>query len=270
MFHLPAGPWPSSVDQLRQRLTDGLRPLLDVPERLSLLGQWPVLSRLTLDLSAVRIDPAQNFPKPKPGVERHPGPACRELRIWAAPLRLGDVAKPHIDLQAAELQFEFVRDEASHHWLIPIKAGSGSVKARIAKTELDQLFTQVARTLAKAQGFNVEDVKVTLDPAGPNAVRLEAEIGARKAFLKGEFRVAGIAQFDPSLNVQLRALKCEGIGPIGAIAARAIQPHLDRLGDIPLRPFGSLLSGFALEQLELKHGDDGTIELDASISAAPG
>jgi hypothetical protein len=87
--------------------------------------------------------------------------------------------------------------------------------------------------------------------------------------LKGEFRVGGIAQFDPSLNVQLHALKCEGIGPIGAIAARAIQPHLDRLGDIPFRPFGSLLSGFALEQLELKHGDDGTIELEARISAAP-
>ena len=269
MFHLPAGPWPSSVDQLRQRLADGLQPLLVAPERLSILGQWPVLSRLALDLGEARADLAQTFVRPKPAVERQAGPTCRELRIWAAPLRLGDFAKPHIDLRATDLQFEFVRDEAGHHWLLPIKAGLSSVKARIAKSELDQLFTEVARRLAKAQGFTVDDVTLSLEPAGPNAIKLEAEIGARKAFLKGEFRVAGIAQFDPSLNVQLRSLKCEGIGPIGAIAARAIQPHLDRLGGIPLRPLGSLLSGFTLEQLELKHGDGETLEIDASISASP-
>jgi hypothetical protein len=265
MFLLPAGPWPCSVDQLRQQLIDGLRPLLDVKERLTVLGQWPALSHLALDLSEARIDPARPLPKPKAAVHRQPGPACSELRILATPLRIGDSASAYVDLRAAELQLEFMLDEAGHHWLIPVKAGQGAVQVRMAKSELDRLFAETARRLAKSQGFTVDDASLSLHPGGPNAVGLEVKIKARKAFLKGEFRVLGTAEVDRSFDIHLRSLKCEGIGPIGAMAARAIQPRLDQFSSTPIRAFGSLLSGFALDQMELKHGADQTIEIEARI-----
>jgi hypothetical protein len=265
MFLLPAGPWPSSVDQLRQRLIDGLRPLLDVEERLTVLGQWPDLSRLALDLSEATIDPSRALPKPKSAAHRHPGPVCNKLTIQARPLRIGGSASADVDLQAADLQFEFMRDEAGHHWLVPIKAGQGAVHVRMAKSELDRLFAETARRLAKSQGFTVDDARLSLQPSGPNAVGLDVGIKARKAFLKGEFRILGTAEFDRSFDIHLRSLKCEGIGPIGAMAARAIQPRLDHFSSTPIRAFGSLLSGFALDQMEVKHGADETIEIEARI-----
>jgi hypothetical protein len=268
MFPLPVGSWPATVEQLREQMLEGLRPMMVSPPRLTVSGQWPVLSELALDLGGVPIDPSVPWPVPKPAVERRTGPGCRRLRVYAAPLKLGDIAQPHLDLLAVELQFELVRDEAGQHWLRPVAVGGGSIHARITGTELERLFLETARKLARAQGITVDEISINVKSAEPNNINLEAEIGARKMFLKGRLRFAGIAEFGSAFDIRLRDLRCEGVGAIGSIAARAVHPHLDRYGHQTFRPFGSLVSGLALEHFQLNHGEGGTLELEARIARA--
>jgi hypothetical protein len=268
MFPLPAGPWPATADDLRLQVLEGLRALADVAPRLAFTGDWPVLTELLLDFSGVRIDPAFEWPVPRAAVESCLGPDCRQLRVFAAPLRVGDIAQPRFQLQASRVQFGFVRDEADRRWLKPVRVGGGSIRAAVTEADLNRLFLEAARTSTRAHGITVDDAKIQLEPAGPSTIRLEAEIGARKAFLKGRLRFAGTAEFGAALEVQLRGLKCEGVGAIGALAARAVQPQLDRLGRQPLRPIGALTAGLTLEHFELKPDDTGTLVFEARIAAA--
>ncbi|MCL4177290.1 MAG: hypothetical protein KJ072_06045 [Verrucomicrobia bacterium] len=269
MFPLPAGDWPSSVEQLRRQLFEGLRDMLRSPPRLVVTGEWPVLSELTLDLGGVRIDPATAWVRPRPVVERQEGPGCRRVRIFGAPLRWGDLDGPHFELEVSDLQFEFARDEAGHGWLMPAKVGGGSMHARITGSGLDRLFLEAVRQLAQAQGITVDEAGIRLEPAGPNAIRFVARIGARKAFLKGRVRLTGLAEIGSALELRLRELRCEGEGAIGGIGARAIQPHLDRLGQRPLRFPGSLMSDLRLQEFELRPDAGGALELVARLGPGP-
>jgi hypothetical protein len=266
MFPLAGGPWPSTVEQLRLRLLEGTRSVVNETPRVAVSGDWPVLSELTLDLGGVRIDPATEWPQPRPTVERSDGPGCRQLRVFANPLRWGDIAQPKFNLRVSDIQFEFVRDEAGRHWIRPVTVGGGSIEAEITGAELDRFFLEGARKLARKQGITIDDATIKLEPAGPNTIRVEAEVGARKVFLKGRLRFAGTAELGPTLEVHLRGLQCDGVGTIGSIAARAVQPQLERLALQPLRPFGSLVSGLTLEHLEFRHGDGDALELEARIA----
>ncbi len=268
MFPLPAGPWPSTADDLRRQVLEGLRAAAGVAPRLDLTGDWPVLSELLLDFSGVCVNPALEWPVPKAVVESWAGPECRQLRVCAAPLRLGDIAQPRFELQVSSVQFGFIRDEVDRRWLKPVRVGGGSLHAAVTEAELNRIFLEAARTLTRAHGITVDDAKIQLEPAGPNTIKLEAEIGARKAFLKGRLRFAGTAEFGAALEVQLSGLKCEGVGAIGALAARAVQPQLERLGRHPLRPIGALTAGLTLEHLELKPDGNGRLVLDARIAAS--
>lgn len=269
MFPLSAGDWPLNVEQLERRLIEGLRDMLRSSPRLVVTGEWPALSELTLDLSGVRIDPATAWVRPRPLVKRQEGPACRRLRILGAPLRWGDLDGPHVELEVAELQFEFARDEAGHGWLLPAKVGGGSMHARITGSGLDRLFLDAVRQLAQAQGITVDEAGIRLEPAGPNAIRFVARIGARKAFLKGRVRLTGLAEIGSALELRLRELRCEGEGAIGGIGARAIQPHLDRLGQRPWRFPGSLMSDLRLQEFELRPDAGGALELAARLGPGP-
>jgi hypothetical protein len=272
MFPLPAGPWPVTIEQLQEQLAAGLRtvPIGSAVDsrRLAVTGQWPALTELTLELSGVRIDPATAWVAPKSSVERRSGPSCRHFRIVAVPLRIGDYAQPELDFQASEVQFDFMRDEEGRHWLIPAKVGGGSIHARITGADLDRLFLETARGLSRAQGVTVDEARVRLTPAGSNTIRIESEIGARKMFVKGRVRISGSVGISPAFEVTLRELECEGIGPIGAIAAKAVQPRFDRLRGRPLQPFGSWVSGLTLEQCELHHRAGDVLQFDARLAAA--
>lgn len=270
MLPVPVGPWPGNIPQLQQCLLEGMRAMLKAMPRVDASGDWPVLQELTVDLGGIRIHPATTFPQPRPGVERVTGPQCRRWRIMANPLHLGDIAQPRFDLNASGVQSEFLRDDAGRQWLVPVTVAGGTVLAEITEDELNRCFLEAARRLAHAQGFTVEDATVTLKPAGPNTVMLEAEVGARKAFLKGRVRFVGTAVFGSSLDVQLRDLRCQGIGTMGSMAARAIQPYLDRLSSKPIRPVSSLVAGLKLEQFELQQTGNGRLRLNAAIaSSAP-
>jgi hypothetical protein len=268
MFPLPAGPWPATADELRRQVLEGVRTFTRAAPRLTMAGDWPVLSELLLDFSGVRIDPTQDWPAPRAAVESCIGPECRQLRVLADPLRVGDLAQLRFELQAANVEFEFIRDEADRRWLKPARVGGGSFHAAVTERELNHLFLETARTLTQAHGLAVDDARLQLEPAGPNTIRLEAEIGARKLFLKGRLRFTGAAEFGAALEVQLRGLKCEGVGALAALAARAVQPQLDRLGRQPLRPFGALTAGLTLEHFELKPDGTGTLLFEARIAAA--
>lgn len=268
MFPLPAGPWPATADDLRRQVLEGLRAVAGVAPRLAIAGDWPVLSELLLDFSGLRIDPALEWPAPRAAVERCSGPHCRQLRVCASPLRLGDIAQPRFELQASGVQFGFIRDEADRRWLQPVRVDGGSIHAAVTEAELNRIFLEAARTSTRAHGITVDDAKIQLEPAGPGTIRLKAAIGARKAFLKGRLQFAGTAEFGAALEIQLSGLKCEGVGAIGALAARAVQPHLDRLGRHPLRPTGSLTAGLTLEHLELKPDGTGTLVFEARIAAS--
>jgi hypothetical protein len=272
MFPLGAGGWPETIGQLRERLAEGLRTLPVTPvvgiERATLTGQWPVLTELTLELSDVRVDLERTWVAPRSSVERRSGPICRHLRVVAIPLRTGDYARPEFDLQASEVQCDFVRDQEGRHWLIPTEVGSGSIRARITREDLERLFLETARGLSRAHGVTVDEAQLRLTSAGTNTVRVESEIGARKMFLKGRVRISGVLGISPAFEVRLRELACEGIGSIGAIAAKAIQSQLDRLSGRPLQPFGTWVSGLTLEQCELHHEAGDVLRFDARLAAS--
>jgi hypothetical protein len=274
MFPLAAGCQPETTNQLRERLLEGLRALPVEPvvgiEQLTLSGQWPVLTELAVDLNGVRVDvgPERAWVVPKPGVERQRGPICRHFRITAVPLWVGDYAKPELELEAFEVQFDFLRDEANRLWLRPTKVGGGSIHARISAVDLDRLFLETARGFAGAQGITVDEARVHLTSSGTNTIKVESEISARKLFVKGKVRVSGVLGISPTFEVRLCDLACEGIGPIGAIAAKAIQPQFDRLSDRPLQPFGSWVSGLRLDQCELRHEGGYLLRFDARLAAS--
>jgi hypothetical protein len=256
------------VDDLRRQVLEGLRAVTGVAPRLAITGDWPVLSELLLDFGGVRIDPALEWPVPKAVVESWAGPECRQLRVFAVPLELGELARPRFELCASSVQFGYIRDEADRHWLKPVRVGGGSIHAAVTEAELNRIFLEAARTVTRTHGITVDDAKIQLEPAELNTIKLEAEFGARKAFLKGRLRFAGTAEFGAALEVQLRGLQCEGVGAIGALAARAVQPQLERLGRQPLRPIGSLTSGLTLEHLELKPDGTGTLVFVARMAAS--
>ena len=263
MFPLSAGDWPASVEELRRQLSEGLRDMLRSPPRLVVTGEWPALSELTLDLGGVRVEGATAWVQPRSVVERQEGPGCRRVRIFGAPLRWGDLDGPHFELEGSDFQFEFARDEAGHGWLLPAKVGGGLMHARITGSGLDRLFLGAVRQLAQGQGIAVDEAGIRLEPAGSNAIRFVARVGARKAFLKGRVRLTGLAEVGTELDLRLRELRCEGEGAIGGIGARAIQPHLDRLGQRPWRFPGSLMSDLRLQEFELRPDAGGALELVA-------
>ncbi len=267
IFRLPPGPWPASVDQLRQHLIDGLQC---PPNALTVSGQWPELTHFAWDLSGSGCEPGQPLHRPGPAVERGKGPVCQALKIWAAPFRLGDFAHPHFQLDATDLQFEFIRDNAGVGWLTVVHVGSASAKVWITEKDLNALFLDGARRLSAANGILVENVSVKLRPAGRRTVQADAEIGARKSFLKGCVCLSGTLELDSSFNLHLCDLKCKGVGPVGAIASRMIQPALDRLGQtLSLQKLAPVLFEFALDELSLTNLNDGALAFDAKLVASP-
>jgi hypothetical protein len=248
-------------------LAEGLKTILTGGVQITVSGSWPALEELAVNASGSCVAAGSHVIRPGAAIQRLAGPACRKVRVWAAPLLLGGSARPDCELEANAVGFEFVRDEPGRSWLRVVHVRDGSARVRMAQRELDELLLDAARKLAGSQGVRVDDARIRLHEAGVSSYRFELVATARKASFKGGLILTGTATLSPSFELQLRGLHCGGSGPIGALAARLVRPRLEQMTEKPIRPGAGMLTGLELRHLELRTQAGGRLEWTGSIAS---
>ena len=225
MFLLSPGPLPTSTLALLQSLHTGLEQLQLSPSAASAEGDFPRLSRLSVDLTGANIPPTM---RPAVGsTEPAPVISVGQVQIGGQDLRMGQ-ARLNVHLEAQEAALVFGATSRGESFITLQRAQSGSVSADITSAHLEKLVMQLASEAARPQGIEVESVKLKLVQKTERRVAFEALVIAGKMFLKAVVRLSGEAELDSELNATVENLACKGDGFAGTMACGVIEPYLEQ------------------------------------------
>src|SRR5262245_37979238 len=187
--------------------------------------RFPSIRTIRIDLNNAEVNLAHPPPRPPQRGRRDPGPRVDRFDLTAKPLRYEN-ARLDLRLSATGLQFDFNRDKRGRSWLMLSDAKAGKVDARIAKSDLQRLLTEIATMVAREQGVTVQKLDLALKQAGPRSVACDARVKASKIFVSGVIRITGQLDLDDQLNATLSNLSCSGEGIIGSAAASVAKMKL--------------------------------------------
>jgi hypothetical protein len=245
---------PADAHSMVASLRQGLRRVVEFTSEshaqpVSIVGQYPQLERLEINLSHTRL---LRSPQGKPvGVGRtQPGPSIERLVILAQPLHC-EGAPVQMELIAEDVRFHFDVDEQGYSLLVPSQA-DGRFEAEVAQSGLESVLLGAIREAAEKQSVTIRTAQLTLNQhAGPRTlvavVRVEASKRLGPFPVSGAFLVTARLDVGEDLVARVSELACEGEGKLATFVAPLIAQRLRQfnhhqiplaaipLGDIRLR-----------------------------------
>ncbi|MFM1941725.1 MAG: hypothetical protein RI897_707 [Verrucomicrobiota bacterium] len=270
MFLIPAGQKPDSTDRLQQLLGESLNLSFqggDGNRRLTVTGAWPSLEKLEVNLTGLTLDPFRLPPAPdqlRPAAEASLT-RCEQLEIEAAPLRLAPAGSLFLKIRANGVEFTIATDRQNRNWWTPSHFTSGQVATHISGKDLEHVFLENARQAAAAHGITVEEGRLQLRQTGTRQLHVNAELCAKKLFVKGRVALQGTLDLDEQLNIRFSGLDCSGQGMIGSLATQFLRPHLATWNQRTLPLLANILPNVRLHHVELQTGNDDQIRATAEL-----
>jgi hypothetical protein len=270
MFLIASGREPGSVQDLRRGLEEGLCELLgpiSTDGCVEVLGAWPHLERLIVDLTGMRVDPRQPplVPKGLTPVAKDAALTSQGLELRAEPLWLGESARLGLALEASRAELAVVRDDQRRLWLLPQHFATGQARLEMAAEDLEQLFLEGASRAAADHGVSIEKGRLSLEQSGVRELRIQAELLARKLFVRSHIVIKGHVGFDEQLNLHFSNMSCAGKGMVAGIACKFIQPHLDAWEERSLSLLSLAFPAVRLRHARLTTDSAGRLEATAEL-----
>jgi hypothetical protein len=261
MFPLAGKDFPTSSEPLAESITAALSGVFlfkgDKRDVVIIEGgeSFPSLNGITINLDGATVRASKPPPKPVGTGNRQPGPRVEQFQLSAAPIQY-EQARLNLKLTAAGLLLDFDRDKSGRPLLVLTAARSGTVDARIAKTDIETLLKEAAAGAAKQQGIKIEHLELDLQEAGPRAIAASVRVKAKKLMMTGVLHLTGRLDIDDALNATVSNLDCQGEGMIGAAAAGIVKKKLTPYEGttVPLMAFS--LGDVALRDLKIDLKND--------------
>ncbi len=224
---------------LARMLEQSLRQIVDTQGDIVAVVEevFPKLQELRINLDGARL--RADAPRPSAIF----GETIEALRVenFALSARGFRVEEIPLDLwmQAANVQLHQARDRDGKLVLVFHAADSGSINVSVGKMDLERLILAIARREAEKHGVAIEDLKLSLNSAGPRAIEGTVQLRARKSFFRGIIRIAARLEVDEKLAAKVSGLTCTGDGAIGNMAAGMLRPHLQSFDGRAAESYGA-------------------------------
>jgi len=270
MFLIASGREPESLEDLHGVLAETLAETFGVAnaaECIGVTGPWPRLEQVSVDLTGGRIDPLHPPSVPN-RVEAGQGKSvlsCQRLELKADPLFLGASGRLELHVEASGAELSFVRDDRQRLWLLPHHFSSGAARIGMNGRDLEHLFLEGARQAAAEHGVTIEESRLRLEQSDAKQLRIEAELLARKLFVKSRIMLQGRISFDEQLNIHFSEMSCTGKGVVATVACKFLEPHLEVFEQQPLPLLSLVFPSVRLRHAQLTTDSSGRLEATAEL-----
>jgi hypothetical protein len=239
---------PTNADDLARMLEQSLRLIVDTQgDVVAVVDKaFPKLQELRINLDGAQL--RTNAPRPS-AISGETKQAFRveNFALSARGIRVEEIPLD-LSMQAANLQLHQARDRDRRLVLVFHAADSGSINVSVGKMDLEKLTLAIATREAEKHGVAIEDLKLSLNSAGPRAIEGTVQLLARKSFFRGTIRIAARLEVDEKLVAKVSGLSCTGDGAIGNVAAGMLRPHLQSFEGRELN-----LTALPLGEISLRH-----------------
>ena len=225
MFILSRNELPQTPDGLAVALEEAVREFASRLKPMIIVRGADLrrLDEIIVDLSGAVIDP--RHPPMIPKLSRsEPAISAGKFIVSAKPAKvLG--SELAFDFAASNVQLNQARASDGKLLLILHEAGSGEMRAAIARDELERLIAQIAAIAAAKRGVTIDNVEVDLTSRATRTLEVKVSVSAHKLFFRASLRLFGTVAVTEDFNAILSGLRCEGDGPLAALVCAAITPH---------------------------------------------
>jgi hypothetical protein len=252
MFPLFSQTLPATAEEFARLLEASLRRIFDKPDQIVTLHApaFPSVEELSVNLDHARVQTAEMRRASAEG-ESSPAFQLQNFQLQAKNLSVENISLD-LTMRAHNARLDQSRDRNNEVVLVLQSADSGQIEIAIAKANLEELISTVAKREASKQGVAIENLKLSLDSLGERAVAARVELRARKLFFSGTIQITAKLGIDDALVALLSDLTCTGDGAVGSLACGFLRPHLQRLEgrrwNLAALPFGSI--GFREVKIE--------------------
>jgi hypothetical protein len=266
MFPLYQKELPASGDDLAAALEASLRRLVVASGRIVSIVEnaYPDLAEI-----AINLDDAQlkvNAPRPSLAADDSATAiSVDRLTLTGRQLSVGG-ASLGLDLNAQHIVLRQGRDKNGDVLLLLHRATDGQLALSIQEKDLEAMIGEIAKTGARKQGVNIEDVRLTLTPHGSRSIGCEVQLQARKLFVRAMIRIAARLEIDDQLVARIFDLTCTGEGAIANLACSVLAPHLRKLSERNFELMALPLGEVQLRNVRIEAA--GTIKISAEFGSA--
>lgn len=229
MFPLNATTLPVTAAQLAAHLNDSLRSVFTLardPVEIRDLA-YPHLAALEVSLDGAQLR-GRAPAAPAPVTEPAPALAIDSFNATGRGMSVGPAAFDFA-LAATGVEIYQALDRAGHTVLVLHNAAEGRVEAFVAKSNLEALIAEVAKTEAAKHSVTIDSVQLSLRSQSPRSLAAEVRLRAKKLFLSASLRITGQLDLDEELNARISGLDCLGEGAIAGVACGVLKPYLQKL-----------------------------------------
>jgi hypothetical protein len=249
VFPLAGKDFPETADELAAAIRDALARVLTLPKKdgaVTAEGKFPSIKRLKVNLNNAEVSATEPPPKPQPTGKRQKGIEVDQLEVSGKPISY-EKNKLELELKASGVTLDFARDKKGQPLLVLADAKTGTVRAMMAKSDIEALARTAAEMAARGQGIKIEGLDLTLTGEGKRSLAAEVRVRAKKLMVSGVVRITGRVDIDDELNATVSKLDAEGEGMIGSMASGLVKSKLKpyegrtfplmtfSLGDVTLR-----------------------------------
>jgi hypothetical protein len=247
MFLLPRNEIPETPEDLAQAIEEGLRTFVSRPDKMVVVrgGAASVLDSIAADLSGATID-HHHRPPPLDPSEAIPAMVVRRIYVSGEPISIlgGDFS---FQFEASNVELYQKVQPEGQLLLIMHRAQDGNVRFEISRAAAEGMIMKGASKLAEKQGVVVDSAQLEVTPRGLRALDGKLTVSARKLIFHPVLSLAGTFAVSDDFVATVSNLKCQGEGPIAALACAAITPSFAK---IERRPFP--LSALPLGEMKLR------------------
>jgi hypothetical protein len=266
MFPLYQKELPVSGDDLAAALEASLRRLVVASGRMVSIVEstYPDLAEIAINLDGAQL--RENAPRPSlEADDSATAISVDRLTLSGRQLSVGE-ASLNLDLHAKNVVFRQGRDKNGDVLLLFHRATDGQLALSIEQKDLEAMIGEIARTGARKQGVNIEDVRLTLIPCGPRSIGCEVQLHARKLFVRATIRIAARLEIDDHMVARIFDLTCTGEGAIANLACSLLAPHLQKLSGRNFELMALPLGDVQLRDVRIEA--EGPIKISAEFSSA--
>ena len=229
MFLLPRNEIPESPEALAQAIEEGLRTFVSRPNKMVVVrgGEASALDSIALDLTGATIN-HHHRPPPLDSSEAIPAMVVRHIYISGEPI---SILKGGFSFQFEASNVELYQKVQPERKLLLImhRAQDGNIRFGISRVEAERMIMEGASKLAEKQGVVVDNAQLELTPRGPRALDGKLTVSAHKLIFHPVLSLAGTFAVSEDLVATVSNLKCQGEGPIAALACAAITPSFSKI-----------------------------------------
>jgi hypothetical protein len=229
MFLLPQIRIPETPNALAQAIEEGLRIFVSRPDKMVVVrgSDTSALDLIAVDLSGAVIDHHRRPPPVDPS-DAIPAMVVRHIYVSGEPISIlgGDFT---FQFEAFNVELYQKVQPQGKVLLIMHRAQDGNVRFEISRAAAEKMIMKGASKLAEKQGVVVDNAQLELISRGPRGLDGKLTVSAHKLIFHPVLSLAGTFAVSDDLIATVSNLRCQGEGPIAALACAAISSSFSKI-----------------------------------------